>query len=89
MANTFAIGTNPVVEKVSRIKNSWDVNHHEYAFRYYFYNSVGKERAAQYQKPLEDDSEAWEKAWSERPNDGFVPLVVLIPGDAADIELTS
>jgi nuclear pore complex protein Nup54 len=56
------------LEKISRVKNSWDVNHPDYAFRTYLYNSIGKERASQYQKPPGDDSAAWEKAWAERPN---------------------
>ena len=30
---------------------------------------MGKERAAQFQKPANEDSTAWEKAWSERPHD--------------------
>ncbi|KAI5787135.1 nucleoporin complex subunit 54-domain-containing protein [Geopyxis carbonaria] len=66
--------TNPIVEKISRVKNSWDSNHPDYAFRYYFFNHIGKERAALYQKPPQEDSAAWEKAWSERPNDSCVPV---------------
>lgn len=72
------------MEKVQRIKNSWDVSHPDYAFRYYFYNFVGKERASQCQKPAEDDLEAWEKAWAERPNDGFVILLNLFVSTLVD-----
>ena len=39
-------GSAAVLEKISRVKNSWDLNHPDYAFRTYLYNSVGKERAA-------------------------------------------
>jgi len=67
-------GSNAVVEKIQRVKNSWDPGHPEYAFRYYFFNHVGKERAAQFQKPANEDSTAWEKAWSERPHDSCVPV---------------
>lgn len=66
---------NAVIEKIAKVNNSWDANHPDYAFRYYFYNSIGKERASQYQKPPGDDNDAWEKAWAERPNDGFVSFV--------------
>ncbi|CCX04250.1 nucleoporin complex subunit 54-domain-containing protein [Pyronema domesticum] len=65
---------NAVIEKIAKVNNSWDANHPDYAFRYYFYNSIGKERASQYQKPPGDDNDAWEKAWAERPNDGCVPV---------------
>jgi nuclear pore complex protein Nup54 len=42
--------------------------------KYYFFNHIGKERASQFQKPPQEESAAWEKAWSERPNDRFVFL---------------
>lgn len=67
-------GINPVVEKMQRVKNSWNPNHPDYAFKYYFFNHIGKERASQFQKPPQEESAAWEKAWSERPNDSCVPV---------------
>lgn len=54
------------------MKNQWDPSHPDYAFSYYFFNHVGKERAPQWQKPPQDDLTAWEKAWSERPTDAYV-----------------
>ncbi|TGZ83252.1 hypothetical protein EX30DRAFT_317311 [Ascodesmis nigricans] len=68
------VNASAVVEKMQRVKNSWDPSHPDYAFRAYFYNHVGKERASQYQKPANEDVQAYEKAWDERPNDSCVPV---------------
>lgn len=59
---------NVVVEKLSRVKNAWDMSHPDYAFRTYFYNSLGEEQASRVQKAPGEDITAWEKAWAERPN---------------------
>ncbi|KAL7275323.1 hypothetical protein RUND412_001725 [Rhizina undulata] len=68
-------GPNPIVEKIQRVKNAWDPSSSDYAFRYYFYNQIGEDKAVHYQRPLNEDSEAWEKAWAERPNKGSVPVL--------------
>lgn len=68
-------GPNVIVEKIQRVKNAWDPNHPEYAFKYYLYNQVGEDRAVHYVKPPNEDLAEWEKAWAERPNKGSVPVL--------------
>ncbi|KAL2835686.1 nucleoporin complex subunit 54-domain-containing protein [Aspergillus pseudoustus] len=58
------------------VKEKWDHSNRTSPFRTYLYNHVGEETAPFYQPGPQDDEAKWEDALRERPDSGYVPVLV-------------
>lgn len=63
---------NRVVNELKKVLQKWDRNSPDCEFKVYFYNNVGPDNASRHVKPLNEDEKAYDKAWTERPNSGYV-----------------
>ncbi|KAF7113629.1 hypothetical protein CNMCM5793_002985 [Aspergillus hiratsukae] len=61
--------------QIEIVKNKWDTGSRASPFRTYLYNHVG-DQAPFYQPTAEDDETKWEEALRERPDSGYVPVLV-------------
>lgn len=57
---------------MKKVLQKWDKSSPECEFRYYFYNNVGPDNASRHVKNPNEDEKAYDKAWAERPNTGYV-----------------
>ncbi|KAL3467650.1 nucleoporin complex subunit 54-domain-containing protein [Aspergillus heterothallicus] len=58
------------------VKEKWDHTNRTSPFRTYLYNHVGEDTAPFYQPGPQDDETKWENALRERPDSGYVPVLV-------------
>ncbi|KAL1969327.1 hypothetical protein VTN77DRAFT_9519 [Rasamsonia byssochlamydoides] len=58
------------------VKDKWEPINRSSPFRTYLYNYVGEEQSPFYQPGPDDDETKWEEALRERPNAGYVPVLV-------------
>lgn len=58
------------------VKDKWEPINRSSPFRTYLYNYVGEEQSPFYQPGPDDDENKWEEALRERPNAGYVPVLV-------------
>lgn len=72
---------NRVIYELKKVMQKWDRNSPDCEFRFYFYNNVGADNASRHVKPQNEDEKAYDKAWTERPNSGAVPVLAIGFGD--------
>lgn len=58
------------------VKDKWEPINRSSPFRTYLYNYVGEEQSPFFQPGPDDDENKWEEALRERPNAGYVPVLV-------------
>ncbi|KAL4809404.1 nucleoporin complex subunit 54-domain-containing protein [Aspergillus unguis] len=58
------------------VKDKWDHSSRASPFRTYLYNNVGEENAPFYQPGPQDDETKWEDALRQRPDSGYIPVLV-------------
>jgi nuclear pore complex protein Nup54 len=58
------------------VKDKWEATNRTSPFRTYLYNYVGEDSAPFFQPGPEDDETKWEDALRQRPNPGYVPVLV-------------
>ncbi|OQD78610.1 hypothetical protein PENDEC_c001G02803 [Penicillium decumbens] len=62
--------------QIAIVKDKWDATGQSSPFRAYLYNHVGEDQAPFYQPGPEDDESKWEEALRQRPDPGYVPVLV-------------
>ncbi|VEU21223.1 DEKNAAC102200 [Brettanomyces naardenensis] len=68
--------TPTISDQLDKIKNSWDANSPQCIMKTHFYNKAPQE-FNNYQRPLEESPEEWERAMKERPkNYNSIPIKV-------------
>lgn len=58
------------------VKDKWEPVNRTSPFRTYLYNNVGEDSAPFFQPGPDDDESKWEEALRQRPNAGYVPVLV-------------
>ena len=76
-----SIPGNRVANEIRKVVSKWDRSSPDCEFKTYFYNYVGPDTASRYIKPPDEDEKAYDKAWTERPNSGAVPVLAIGFGD--------
>ncbi|KAF8426613.1 nucleoporin complex subunit 54-domain-containing protein [Tirmania nivea] len=72
---------NRVIYELKKVMQKWDRNSPDCEFRVYFYNNIGADNASRHVKSQNEDEKAYDKAWTERPSSGAVPVLAIGFGD--------